>query len=61
MEEFKPLKNSNEQLPNTTVQSHQHFEVPNIDQAPPDGGYGWICVISCWILNAFTWGVVAVR
>ncbi|KAM0289591.1 hypothetical protein ACHAO9_005873, partial [Fusarium lateritium] len=27
--------------------------------SPPDGGYGWIIVGSCFILNAFTWGVTA--
>ena len=27
---------------------------------PPDGGYGWICVLACFSVNAFTWGVVAV-
>ena len=27
---------------------------------PPDGGYGWICVLACFCVNAFTWGVVAV-
>ncbi|KAH7240063.1 uncharacterized protein BKA55DRAFT_706525 [Fusarium redolens] len=26
---------------------------------PLDGGYGWIIVGSCFILNAFTWGVIA--
>ena len=28
---------------------------------PPDGGYGWICVASVFIINGFTWGVTAVR
>ena len=28
---------------------------------PPDGGYGWICLIACFNINCFTWGVVAVR
>ncbi|KAK5050435.1 hypothetical protein LTR84_003716 [Exophiala bonariae] len=26
---------------------------------PPDGGYGWICLICCFAVNCFTWGVVA--
>src|SRR5690606_27891912 len=28
--------------------------------APPDGGYGWVVVGCCAILNAFTWGINAV-
>lgn len=26
---------------------------------PPDGGYGWICIIACHLINGFTWGIVA--
>ena len=26
-----------------------------------DGGYGWLCVATCFTVNSFTWGVVAVR
>lgn len=33
--------------------------VPDDDHCP-DGGYGWVCVASVFIFNAFTWGVLAV-
>ncbi|MCJ1421932.1 hypothetical protein MMC32_008299 [Xylographa parallela] len=26
---------------------------------PPDGGYGWVCVATCFSINCFTWGIVA--
>ncbi|THX83154.1 MFS general substrate transporter [Aureobasidium pullulans] len=29
------------------------------EDIPPDGGYGWICVASCSMINFFSWGVVA--
>ncbi|TRX93689.1 hypothetical protein FHL15_005365 [Xylaria flabelliformis] len=28
-------------------------------QETPDGGYGWVCVLAQFLINAFTWGVVA--
>lgn len=31
-----------------------------IPEPPPDGGYGWVCVAACFIINGFTWGVLAV-
>ncbi|KAL9101021.1 MAG: hypothetical protein Q9163_003663 [Psora crenata] len=27
---------------------------------PPDGGYGWVCVVAQFLINGFTWGVVAI-
>ncbi|CAF9928250.1 hypothetical protein IMSHALPRED_007419 [Imshaugia aleurites] len=34
-----------------------------LDDAPSllvDGGYGWVCVAACFIINCFTWGLVSV-
>ncbi|KAH7310760.1 major facilitator superfamily domain-containing protein [Stachybotrys elegans] len=31
-----------------------------VDAAPPpDGGYGWLCVLGQFLINGFTWGVAA--
>lgn len=32
-----------------------------VDDVPPDGGYGWVCVACCFTVNAMTWGVNTVR
>jgi len=29
------------------------------DDKPPDGGYGWVCIAACHIINGFTWGICA--
>lgn len=26
----------------------------------PDGGYGWVCVSACALINAHTWGINSV-
>lgn len=31
--------------------------VPTAD--PPDGGYGWVCLLCVFFINGFTWGIVA--
>lgn len=28
---------------------------------PPNGGYGWVCVICVALINAHTWGINSVR
>lgn len=34
--------------------------VANIEAVPPDGGYGWVCVASVFLINAHTWGINSV-
>ena len=31
------------------------------DDEPPDGGYGWVVAVAVSLINAFTWGIAAVR
>jgi hypothetical protein len=31
-----------------------------VARPPPDGGYGWVCVATCFTINCFTWGTVSV-
>ncbi|KAF2161857.1 hypothetical protein M409DRAFT_69405 [Zasmidium cellare ATCC 36951] len=28
-------------------------------ESPPDGGYGWLCMAACFMINFSTWGAVA--
>lgn len=55
---------SSESLPSVkSVQSDfSTKEVTGDDtqSTPLDGGYGWVCVVAQFFLNAFTWGVAAV-
>lgn len=32
-----------------------------IEPIPPNGGYGWVCMMAVFLINAHTWGVNAVR
>lgn len=40
--------------------SEQQLEVESTAEAPPDGGYGWVCLACCFTINGFSWGVAAV-
>lgn len=30
------------------------------EDVPPDGGYGWVCVLCVFWINAHTWGINSV-
>lgn len=34
-------------------------EVQERNDKPPDGGYGWVCIGACFVINGFTWGICA--
>ena len=38
---------------------HQQSQAHTIDleYVPPDGGYGWVCVVCVFLINAHTWGL----
>ena len=42
------------------VMSEEEHAASTEDQkvdVPPDGGYGWVCVACCFLINAHTWGI----
>ncbi|KAH6654198.1 MFS transporter, MCP family, solute carrier family 16, member 6 [Truncatella angustata] len=47
----------------TTLPSGEHSQqaefIVATSQLPPDGGYGWVCVLAQFLINGFTWGVAA--
>lgn len=34
--------------------------IESVDDAIPEGGYGWVCVVCISLINANTWGVNSV-
>ncbi|KAI9790254.1 MAG: hypothetical protein M1816_005279 [Peltula sp. TS41687] len=43
---------------NTTSEPTPHPNT-NVEIEPPDGGYGWVCVVCYFLINAHTWGINA--
>ena len=40
--------------------SDEGLEAKKPEDIPPDGGYGWVCVVCACLINANTWGVNSV-
>lgn len=70
------LSDGREKDVNTTSPSSQLSDVPseksqdeeqvaqqpaaNLEDVPPNGGYGWVCTACCFLINAHTWGLNSV-
>ena len=51
-------KDSESQPPTPTPNPNEAIPAPPVAAAPPpNGGYGWICVLSCGLINGHTWGI----
>ena len=46
---------------NVDVEQPSTSQTEKPKDIPPEGGYGWVCVICVTLINAHTWGVNAVR
>lgn len=48
-------------LSNVDVAAAVPTSAEEVDEAIPDGGYGWVCLVAVMLINANTWGVNSVR
>lgn len=39
------------------TQSRVDVEIETGEQIFPDGGYGWVCVVATFLINAHSWGI----
>lgn len=51
-DDLKAEDGLNETLATTTT-------TPLALDEPPDGGYGWVCIVCVFFINGFTWGIIA--
>ena len=51
----------NERPPLTRIVSESCIEdvASAPSDKPPDGGYGWVCIFACFLINGSTWGICA--
>lgn len=38
----------------------KRLENQQVSDAPPNGGYGWVCVVCAALINGHTWGINSV-
>lgn len=46
---------------NFSTQPQENANIALQEDIPPDGGYGWVCTVCVFLINAHTWGVNGVR
>ena len=51
---------SRDLVDNVDVEQPSTSQTEKPKDTPPEGGYGWVCVICVTFINAHTWGVNAV-
>ena len=39
------------------IEAATHFSPSSREPEQPNGGYGWVCVACCFLINAHTWGI----
>ena len=57
MELSSPAARSRAQLLPTQDQPSPAAHVKDREYVPPNGGYGWVCVLCVFLINAHTWGI----
>ena len=57
MELSSPAPKSGAQLLRIQDQPSPAAHVKDRDYVPPNGGYGWVCVVCVFLINAHTWGI----
>ena len=46
--------------PNGSAQASPQDLRDTKEDVLPEGGYGWVCVLCCFLINAHTWGINSV-
>lgn len=46
--------------PDEPLEYGEAENVASQEDVPPDGGYGWVCTVCVFLINAHTWGVNSV-
>jgi len=57
MSHEKPTDTPARQITVPEIEANAYIEdiqEPPSDK-PPDGGYGWVCIFACFMINGFTW------
>ena len=54
------LQHSELRCPGSTLELQTDSREPENLSDTTVGGYGWVCVATCFTINCFSWGVVSV-